>query len=114
MYHEYATTMASVTTSPASSAVVGERRGHRRPFIARPTIAVGLPRPAERWQGTFCAGNEAWAQSFDKRLDEALAGRAKVDETAADVAVLKDRSDRTCAQTFALSGLISSAVSAVI
>jgi hypothetical protein len=54
---------------------------------------------------------EAWAKGFDGRLAEALAVRAKVDATAEDVAVLKDRSERS--YRLAVSSVVASAISVV-
>ena len=55
---------------------------------------------------------EAWASSFDKRLDDALALREEVVITGKKVAVLEDRSEST--RRLAFSGVISSVVSAAI
>ncbi|HXI55316.1 MAG TPA: hypothetical protein VNO55_04625 [Polyangia bacterium] len=52
---------------------------------------------------------EVWASNFDGRLKEALQLREQVQDTASDVAVLKDRSETS--RKIAFSSLAGSAIS---
>lgn len=60
---------------------------------------------------------EVWAQNFDRRLDEVLLVRDKVEEHSEEIAVLVDRSDRaekTARNSKGVSGVISAVVSGAI
>jgi hypothetical protein len=60
---------------------------------------------------------EVWAQNFDRRLDEALELRERVDSLSEEVAVLADRSDRaekSAKHSKGVSGVISAVVSGIV
>lgn len=60
---------------------------------------------------------EVWAQNFDRRLDEALVLREKVDEHSEEIAVMADRSERTekaARNSKGVSGVISAVISGAI